>query len=118
MFTVGVMMNYNGYFKTCQEQLGQQGRRAMYSKMSKIRSTNNWSATGAVWCNGATCYNGWLWGLGLQRYQGQENVHVTFVKHWWLNVRKTTCIWWVRQLSCKCSHKNKNVELLPIGLDH
>lgn len=34
---LSVILNYNGNFKTCQEQLCQQGRRAMYSLIAKCR---------------------------------------------------------------------------------
>ena len=40
---LGIVMNSNGNFKTCQEQICQQGRRAMYSLITKCRKFFNLS---------------------------------------------------------------------------
>ena len=89
---LGVILNYNGSFKTCQEQLCQQGRRAMYSLIAKCRKFDlpidlQLELFDAMVLPIIT-YGCEIWGYRVVK--DVENVHITFLKHI-LNVRKTTC---------------------------
>ena len=89
---LGVIMNYNGSFKSCQTQLCQQGRRAMYSLIAKCPKLDlpidlQLELFDAMVLPVIT-YGCEIWGFNTCK--DIENVQVTLLKHI-LNVRKTTC---------------------------
>ncbi len=89
---MSVIVNYNGSFKTCQEQLCQQGRRAMDGLTAKCRKFYllidlQFELFDAMALPIIT-YGCEIWGYRVMK--DKKNVHVTFFKHI-LNVRKTAC---------------------------
>ncbi len=89
---LGVTMSYNGSFKLCQEELCQQGKRAMYSLIAKCRKFDlpidlQLELFDAMVLPIIT-YGCEIWGY--RTIRDLENLHITFMKHI-LHVRKTTC---------------------------
>ena len=87
-----IVMNSNGNFKTCQEQLCQQGRRAMYSLIAKCRKFNlpidlQLKLFDAMVLPIIT-FGCEIWEYRVIKYT--KHFHVSFLKHI-MNVRKTTC---------------------------